>query len=95
MQQILKSTSKQKDQDVPEQSWWKKNKRKKPVKYDIQSLFDKSGLDKDSFKWYYPDVKTREKTKVASSSTEAPSMQRTEKVTETTAKTTISLPGTG
>ena len=99
MQQILKSSaSKKKDQDKAESSWWKKNKRRKPVKYDIQSLFGKSELDKDSFKWYYPDPKTREKTTEVSSSirssTEDPAMLRTEIVTETTARITTPSSGT-
>ena len=95
MQQILKSTSKEKDHDASKQSWWKKNKRRKPVKYDIESLLGKSGLDKDSFKWYYPDAQSREKTEeVASyssteSSTEDPAML----TTETTKKTSTSIPG--
>ena len=98
MQQILKSNSKEKDEDKSEQSWWKKNKRRKPVKYDIQSLFSKSGLDKDSFKWYYPDPKTREKTTETYSSsftkpsTEDPAMLRSEIITETTARTTTTTP---
>ena len=89
MQQILMSTSKKKDQDTSVQSWWKKNKRRKPVKYDIQSLFGKSPLDKDSFKWYYPDTKTEVASSSTLSSTEDPAMLRT----ESTTKTTTSIPG--
>ena len=89
MQQILKSTSKKKDQDKSAQSWWKKNKRRKPVKYDIQSLFGKSGLDKDSFKWYYPDTKTEVASSSSISSTEDPAIFRT----ESTIKTTTPIPG--
>ena len=63
MQQILKLTSKEKTQDMSAQSWWKKNKRRNPVKYDIQRIFDKSGLNEDSLKWYYPDSRTRERNK--------------------------------
>ena len=91
MQQILKSTSKKKDQDqdTSVQSWWKKNKRRKPVKYDIQSLFGKSGLDKDSYKWYYPDTKTEVASSSTKSSTGDPAMLRT----EATIMTTTPLPG--
>ena len=94
MQQILKSTSKKKDHEAS-QSWWKKNKRRKPVKYHIESLFGKSGLDKDSFKWYYPDSQSREKTEeaVSSSTTESSTEDPAMLTTETTKKTSTSIPG--
>ena len=103
MQQILKLTSKEKTQDMSAQSWWKKNKRRNPVKYDIQRIFDKSGLNKDSLKWYYPDSRTRERNKASTSSTttmksasEESAMLRRETTLETTTGsiTTSSILGT-
>ena len=44
-----------KDEEIEKFSFFKKNKRKKPVKYDITTLFAKSGLNKNTLqKWYYP-----------------------------------------
>ena len=36
------------------ESWFKKNKRRKPVKYNFQSLLKKDSGSKSSLKWYYP-----------------------------------------
>ena len=33
-------------------SWWKQNKKKKPVKYDALSVLGDSDPKQDSFKWY-------------------------------------------
>ena len=39
-------------------SWWKQNKKKKPVKYDALSVLSDSDPKQDSFKWYYPTQET-------------------------------------
>ena len=38
-------------------SWFKKNKKNKPIKYDVHSVLGKDGLNDNPFKWYYP-IKT-------------------------------------
>ena len=42
----------------PQESWFKKNKKKKPIKYDVQSALGKNDVP---LKWYYP-VKTETKS---------------------------------
>ena len=53
--QIEKNEKRRKE---PQESWFKKNKKNKPIKYDAQSSLAKDDIP---LKWYYP-VKTETTT---------------------------------
>ena len=53
--QIEKNGKRRKE---PQESWFKKNKKNKPIKYDAQSSLAKDDIP---LKWYYP-VKTETTT---------------------------------
>jgi len=66
-------------------SWWKQNKKKKPVKYDALSVLSDSDPKQDSFKWYYPTQETSTTTTTrmsTSSSTTEHSSSFEEKTTK-------------
>ena len=50
-------------------SWWKLNKKKKPVKYDALSVLSDSDPKQDSFKWYYPTQETSPTTSTSATTT--------------------------
>ena len=86
-QKIPENAEDEEDEEVEKFSFFKKNKRKKPVKYDITTLFAKSGLNKNTLqKWYYPV----NSGKTSFSSTTPPTTTTTTTTAMTT--TTTSLP---
>ena len=89
----LKSILQKKKTEEPEkqQSWFKRNKNRKPIKYDIESLFGKDNLKKDAFKWYYP---LREKEVTSATTVTSPSSSIRSTTEETTTPPDLSsLPG--
>ena len=64
-------------------SWFKKNKKNKPIKYDV---LGEDGLNDNPFKWYYP---VRKET-----TRKSPELSRTTPTTSiiTTVRTTTTTP---
>ena len=89
----MKSILQKKKTEEPEkqQSWFKRNKNRKPIKYDIESLFGKDNLKKDAFKWYYPQ-REKEVTSATTVTSPSPSIRSTTEET-TTPPDLSSLPG--
>jgi len=89
LEKIIKQNQRPENADEIDEakiSFFKKNKRKKPVKYDIQSLFAKSGLSKNTMKkWYYPV--NSGKTSLPSSTTTTPTTTTTATPSTTTTAT--------
>ena len=69
----------------PHESWFKKNKKNKPIRYDVHSVLGKDGLNDNPFKWYYPvKAETTRKSPVVSWTTASTSVITTTRTTTTT-----------
>ena len=92
IQSLLKSKKNKTEKNrnnKPHQSWFKKNKKNKPIKYDVHSMLGKDGLHGNPFKWYYPV-----KTETTRKSTDLSRTTATSSVI-TTIRTTTTTPGAG
>ena len=88
IQSLLKS-KKNSNQDnknkKPHESWFKKNKKNKPMKYDVHTMLGKDGLNDNPFKWYYPvNTETTRKSPDLSRTTASSSVITTTSTTITT-----------
>ena len=87
IQSLLKSKKNKTEKNrnnKPHQSWFKKNKKNKPIKYDVHSMLGKDGLKDNPFKWYYPiNTETTRKSPSLSRTTASSSVITTSRTTTT------------
>ena len=88
IQSLLKSKKNKNQKNKtkkPHESWFKKNKKNKPIKYDVHSVLGKDGLNNNPFKWYYPvKAETTRKSPVVSRTTTSTSIITTMRTSTTT-----------